>query len=495
MEGNFDGHEAGGHAEENGSVATVVDAREKDVRVGMDQSEAELEQAVARAGRFYNYSVQDSLDANNHFPHPIQGTLDAANKKLAVWRHRQLRSMWEFADTAYFFRCFKTDETLASLPKITPSELEETLLNTSGTGLAIKLHVELMRLAYGIRKVADNELVWFKLLHKKMREFPNGFLPKDVEACFIHEEDDAALAPSTLAHYGMLPIRIKVLVLHALVHQVMDARGELIEFVNTEPDEWKLEPILSEVLDGAHHDFYYFVDIEAGCLLAKHWLTPAAGEDIAASCGHGGTDLTEEDKTQAAWAAAARKKADDEDAAVAAAALAEKEADEARRLAALEAEAVRVAAGLGGRVRKQVQRYVPPPQPKPKRKEKQLVKKQTAQKRPKRKSKSNQSGANDGPAKSMPTMESRWETLALGYEELEAMLFDPTLHAQIALLIKEAWLPDLQQKQKQRGRAARRQMNATKQLGGMAGWGDGDLGDPLGVAGEDTAGLTVSLCQ
>ena len=100
-------------------LPALVQDREATVLRAMEDEpidHADLESAVAGAGRF-------RLE--------LSPTLDTANGRLIEWRRNELRSMWKFADAAYFFRCFHTDELLVSLPKCDTSDLERLLLDTS----------------------------------------------------------------------------------------------------------------------------------------------------------------------------------------------------------------------------------------------------------------------------------------------------------------------------------------------------------------------------
>ena len=49
-----------------------------------------------------------------------------------------------------------------------------------------------------------------------------GFLTRDVDLCVEAEQADTVLAPKIPPNYATLPIRVKVLMLHALVHRLMD---------------------------------------------------------------------------------------------------------------------------------------------------------------------------------------------------------------------------------------------------------------------------------
>ena len=115
-------------------AALVQDRRAAAERAMQDPIDhADLELAVAGAGRFI---LQ------------LSDTLDDAHGRLINWRKDELRTMWEFADAAHFFRCFHTDDLLVSLPKCDVSDLEKLLLDTSSNGQAGPLHIALMKLVW-----------------------------------------------------------------------------------------------------------------------------------------------------------------------------------------------------------------------------------------------------------------------------------------------------------------------------------------------------------
>lgn len=92
---------------------------------------------------------------------------------------------------------------------------------------------------------------------------------------------------------------------------------------------------------------------------------------------------------------------------------------------------------------------------------------------------------NAKPSKPPPKMESRWKTHAVGLDELEGLLFSEGLDHDVATMIKEVWLPEGQQKLKQRQRQSRR-VNA--QLKALSFGDSGGFGDPLGVEEASSGG-------
>ena len=141
-------------------AALVQDRRAAAERAMQDPIDhADLELAVAGAGRF---SLQ------------LSDTLDDAHGRLINWRKDELRTMWEFADAAHFFRCFHTDDLLVSLPKCDVSDLEKLLLDTSSNGQAGPLHIALMKLVWPRAAVREDN--WFSMLLAKLAERP-GRMP------------------------------------------------------------------------------------------------------------------------------------------------------------------------------------------------------------------------------------------------------------------------------------------------------------------------------
>ena len=164
---------------------------------------------------------------------------------------------------------------------------------------------------------------------------------------------------------------------------------------------------------------------------------------------------------------------------------------------------------LGGRVRKQTQHFQPPPAPKTSKSRKKAgtggkgsrggqgkgrgrggrgrAKGRAAVAR-KSKTDSKAKGSrqrSSKPSKPPPKMETRWKTHAIGLDELEALLFSEGLDHDVATMIKEVWLPEGQQKMKQRQRQSRR-VNA--QLKALSFGDAGGFGDPLGVQEASTGG-------
>jgi hypothetical protein len=177
---------------------------------------------------------------------------------------------------------------------------------------------------------------------------------------------------------------------------------------------------------------------------------------------------------------------------------------------------------LGGRVRKQTQHFQPPPAPKTKKSRKKADAREggkgargdrgggkgkgnvgakgggkgrgqgNAKGRAAAARKNTTSGKakNIGkksakPSKPPPKMESRWKTHAVGLDELEALLYSEGLDHDVATMIREVWLPEGQQKIKQRQRQSRR-VNA--QLKALSFGDSGGFGDPLGVHDESAGG-------
>eukprot|EP01043_Picozoa_sp_COSAG02_P061601 COSAG02_NODE_8310_length_2622_cov_2.185890_2_plen_447_part_00 len=174
---------------------------------------------------------------------------------------------------------------------------------------------------------------------------------------------------------------------------------------------------------------------------------------------------------------------------------------------------------LGGRVRKQTQHFQPPPAPKSKKTRKKSGTRESGKGarggRGGGKGKGKAGGKAGGgqghtkgraaaarksttggkakstgkklakPSKPLPKMESRWKTHAIGLDELEALLYSEGLDHDVATMIREVWLPEGQQKMKQRQRQSRR-VNA--QLKALSFGDSGGFGDPLGVQEESTGG-------
>ena len=156
---------------------------------------------------------------------------------------------------------------------------------------------------------------------------------------------------------------------------------------------------------------------------------------------------------------------------------------------------------LGGRVRKQTQHFQPQPVPKPKKSKSRGGGRGRGRGRSRGRatarggSRGRSRGRGRGgkaksakakrrrkePVKSIPKTESRWKTHAIGLQELEMLLYSEGLNQDVSTMIREVWLPEGQQKLKQRERQSRRMQSQLKALS----FGDaGGLGDPLGV---DTA--------
>ena len=53
--------------------------------------------------------------------------------------------------------------------------------------------------------------------------------------------------------------------------------------VEYDADSFKLLPIYTSTAGDSTVDFYYFIDVEVGCLLAKHWQVPALEQQAAAA--------------------------------------------------------------------------------------------------------------------------------------------------------------------------------------------------------------------
>ena len=124
---------------------------------GAAGQEAGLEKAVARAGRY-----REEID------------LTAAHEQLADWRRSQLRSMWEFADTAYFLQTFQDHEVLVSLPEFDHVQLAEMILRTEEETLSDQLHTALVKLIWPNRRSGMTEKTWFKVLLRGFREIQSS---------------------------------------------------------------------------------------------------------------------------------------------------------------------------------------------------------------------------------------------------------------------------------------------------------------------------------
>lgn len=276
-------------------------------------------------------------------------------------------------------------------------------------------------------------------------------------------------------------------------------------------------------------------DIEVGCLLGEHWRVAvddsgeeavpqlAAGEidhdeveedeealgDQHGENGHGGDDDDDPEpevpppkrKKRSSGPKRGKKKSSfgrpDSD------------SDTDEEIIAVEAEPTIATVSLGGRVRKQTQHFQPQPVPKTKKSGSKAGSRRGGGKNArggrgrgrgrgrgkgraragrgtsiadgKGKAKTRQK-RDDKPSKPTPKMETRWKTHAIGLDELEALLFSDGLNLDVATMIKEVWLPEGQQKMKQRQRQSRR-VNA--QLKALSFGDSGGFGDPLGVQGQD----------
>jgi hypothetical protein len=112
-----------------------------------------LDEAVTRLGRFGGTHAAEW---------GLGDVLVVAGGRLAAWRTQQLRSMWEFADAAYFLRCFHTDELLTSLPKCDVVDLYRLLQDPADNTLANQLHCALIKLIWPHRKASITEASWFR---------------------------------------------------------------------------------------------------------------------------------------------------------------------------------------------------------------------------------------------------------------------------------------------------------------------------------------------
>lgn len=208
---------------------------------------ADLESVVASAGRF-------RLE--------LSPTLDAANGRLIEWRKTSLRSMWEFADVAYFFRCFHTDELLHTLPKCDTSDLERLLLDTSSNGLAGTLHIALMKLVWP--RVSAREDNWFRLLLNNLSAtegLVEGSWTGALKTMLINEEEDGKIATDLPPNHSNQTIQNKMMLLHALVHLVFDTKHPgVMAVIQENPDSWRMQPACWYVDEATkvRHAFYYF---------------------------------------------------------------------------------------------------------------------------------------------------------------------------------------------------------------------------------------------
>lgn len=232
-------------------LATLVQDREATVLSAMEEEpidHADLESAVAGAGRF---------------SYQLSPTLDAANGRLITWRRNALRAMWEFADAAYFFRCFHTDELLVSLPKCDVSDLERLLLDTSSHGLAGTLHIALMKLVWPRLPATDEN--WFKLLlsnFSAIEGLVEGSWGGTLETMMINEEEDGKVATDIPPpSHSNQTIHTKMMLLHALIHLVVDVEQTgVMAVIRENPDSWKMQPDCwyEDDMTKIRHEFYYF---------------------------------------------------------------------------------------------------------------------------------------------------------------------------------------------------------------------------------------------
>ena len=228
-------------------AALVQDRRAAAERAMQDPIDhADLELAVAGAGRF---SLQ------------LSDTLDDAHGRLINWRKDELRTMWEFADAAHFFRCFHTDDLLVSLPKCDVSDLEKLLLDTSSNGQAGPLHIALMKLVWPRAAVREDN--WFSMLLAKLAERPGlveGSWDGALHMVLINEEEDDQVAADLEPSHGCQTIRTKVMLLHALVHLVMDDKNTgVMGAISGDPESWTMRPDCWYEDDSQmRHEFYYF---------------------------------------------------------------------------------------------------------------------------------------------------------------------------------------------------------------------------------------------
>jgi hypothetical protein len=222
--------------------ATVLRAMEED-----PIDHGELESAVAGAGRF-------KLE--------LSPTLDAANGRLIEWRKTSLRNMWEFADLAYFFRCFHTDELLESLPKCDTSDLERLLLDTSSNGLAGTVHIALMKLVWP--RLPAREDNWFRLLLKNFsgtEGLVEGSWSGALQTMLINEEEDGKIATDLSPNHSNQTIQNKTMLLHALVHLVFDVKHPgVMAVIQENQDSWRMQPACwyEDEATKVRHEFYYF---------------------------------------------------------------------------------------------------------------------------------------------------------------------------------------------------------------------------------------------
>jgi hypothetical protein len=541
-------------------LPALIQDREATVLRAMEEEpidHAELESAVAGAGRF-------RLE--------LSPTLDAANGRLLEWRKTSLRNMWEFADAAYFFRCFHTDELLHSLPKCDTSDLERLLLDTSSNGLAGTLHIALMKLVWP--RLPAREDNWFRLLLNNLSA-AEGLVEASwsgaLQTMLINEEEDGKIATGLPPNHGNQTIQNKMMLLHALVHLVFDVKHPgVMDVIQENEDSWRMQPAcwFEDEVTKVRHEFYYFTgklasscrpftsavtasssllfwvaDIEVGCLLGEHWqvevgdtgvdtftVLPEDGigevedpseheEEILADDADSSSEsdvspeLSPKKRKGRSNSKRGKKKTvfgrPDSDS----------DTDEEASVKDLDQPTI-ATVSLGGRVRKQTQHFQPPPAPKTTKSRKKagtheadkgarggrgggkgrasgggkgrgggrgLAKGHAAAARKKRtdgKAKIT-SRKSAKPSKPAPKMESRWKTHAIGLDELEALLFSEGLDRDVATMIKEVWLPEGQQKLKQRERQSRRVHAQLKALS----FGDsGGFSDPLGVEEMSTGG-------
>ena len=539
-------------------LPALIQDREATVLRAMEEEpidHAELESAVAGAGRF-------RLE--------LSPTLDAANGRLLEWRKTSLRSMWEFADVAYFFRCFHTDELLQSLPKCDTSDLERLLLDTSSNGLAGTLHIALMKLVWP--RLPAREDNWFRLLLNNLSA-TEGLVEASwsgaLKTMLINEEEDGKIATDLPPNHGNQTIQNKTMLLHALVHLVLDAKHPgVMDAIQENEDSWRMQPAcwFEDEVTKVRHEFYYFTgklrsscrpftsavtvsisllfwvpDIEVGCLLGEHWQVEVGDTDVDAFTvlpedGIGEVDDPSEDEEEildddvdsspesdvSPEVSPKKRKGRNNSKrgkkkTVFGRPDSDSDTDEEASVKDLDQPTI-ATVSLGGRVRKQTQHFQPPPAPKTTKSRKKagtyeadkgarggrgggkgrssggkgrggrgLAKGHAAAARKKRtdgKAKITRRKSAK-PSKPAPKMESRWKTHAIGLEELEALLFSERLDHDVATMIKEVWLPEGQQKLKQRERQSRRVHAQLKALS----FGDtGGFGDSLGVEEMSTGG-------